>query len=83
MIGHEAVANQRDFVEGKVFAQQHEVDRTVSIAIQDEASTVPTLGQMMRNICGHNSRQSSHSVNTISSYDLACFLIVFLGILGR
>ena len=40
MIGHEAIANQRDFVEDEVFPQQLEVDRAVSIAIQHEASPI-------------------------------------------
>jgi hypothetical protein len=43
MIGHEAIANQGDFVEGKVFPQQLEVDRTITIAIQHEASRISTL----------------------------------------
>jgi PadR family transcriptional regulator, regulatory protein PadR len=54
MIGLEAEAQSENFVEGKVFAQQHEVDRTVSIAIQHETSPVSTLRRMVRNICGHN-----------------------------
>jgi hypothetical protein len=80
MIGHEAIANQRDFVEGKVFPQQLEVDRTVSIAIQYESSPISTLRQMVWNICGYNPSQSSHSVNTISANGLACFLADLMGI---
>src|ERR1700677_1383946 len=67
MIGHEAIANQRNLVEGKLFPQQLEVDRTVSIAIQHEASPISTLRKMGWNIFGHNPSQSSHSVNTISA----------------
>jgi hypothetical protein len=62
MIGHEAIANQRDFVEGKFFTQQLEVDRTISIAIQHEASPISTPRQMVWNICCHNPSQSSHNV---------------------
>jgi hypothetical protein len=82
MIGHEAIAKQGDFVEGKVFPQQLEVDQTVSIAIQHEASPISTLRQMVWNICGHNSSQSSHSVNTISAHGLVCFLIALMRVLG-
>jgi hypothetical protein len=78
VIGHEAIANQRHLVEGKVFPQQIDVDRTISIAIQHEASPISTLRQMVRNICGHNPSQSSHSLNTISANGLACCLIALI-----
>jgi hypothetical protein len=82
MIGHEAIANQRDFVEGKVFPQQLEVDRTVCIAIQHEASPISTLRQMVWNICGYNPSQSSHRVNTTSANGIACFLAALRVISG-
>jgi hypothetical protein len=73
MIGHEAIADQRDLVEDKVFAQQREVDQTVSIEIKHEASPISTLCQMLWNICGDNPSQSPHSLNTISANSLARF----------
>ena len=82
VIGHQAIANQGDFIEGQVFTQQLEVDRTISIAIQHEASPISTLRQMVWNICGHNSSESSHSVNTISANGLACCLIVLVRVSG-
>jgi hypothetical protein len=54
MIGHEAIAKQRHSVERNVFPQQIEVDRTISIGIQHETSSVSTLGQMVWNISGNN-----------------------------
>ena len=78
MIGHDAIANQRHLVEGKVFPQQIDVDRTISIAIQHEAAPISTLRQMVWNICGHNPSQSPHSLNTISANGFACCLIALM-----
>jgi len=43
MIRHEAIANHRHFVESCAFTQQIEIDRTISVAIQHEASTISAL----------------------------------------
>jgi hypothetical protein len=75
---NEAIANQRHLVEGKVFPQQIDVDRTISIAIQHEAAPISTLRQMVWNICGHNPSQSPHSLNTISANGFACCLIALM-----
>jgi hypothetical protein len=47
MIGHETITNHGHPVGLNILAQQVKVDRTVSITIQDEASSVPTLRQMV------------------------------------
>jgi hypothetical protein len=54
MIGHETITNHGHSVELNILPQQVKVDRTVSITIQDEASSVPTLRQMVWNISGNN-----------------------------
>jgi len=60
MVGHEAISDECHSVEVDVLPQQLKVDRSMGIAIQDEAPPVPTLRHMVWDINGNHTSESSH-----------------------
>jgi hypothetical protein len=60
MVGHEAVSDEGHSVERRVFPQQLQVNRFISIAVGDEAPRISTLRDMTWNIQGDYSAESSH-----------------------
>src|ERR1700733_7141203 len=60
MCGHEAVSDEGHSVERDVFPQQLQVNLSISITVEDEAPRISTLRDMMWNIQGDYSVESSH-----------------------
>jgi hypothetical protein len=77
MVGHEAISDERHSVELYVLPQQAKVNRSIGIAIQDEAPPVPTLRHMVWHINGNHPSESSHDTKTISGITPPCRLMIF------
>ena len=60
MVGHEAVSDEGHSLVRDVFPQQLQVNRSISITVEDEAPRISTLRDMMWNIQGDYSVESSH-----------------------
>ncbi len=60
MIGHEAVAQQRETVEFGILAQQFEIRDAVSVVGQNHLPRIATLRNMMGTVDDNDARQSSH-----------------------
>ena len=67
MVGHQAISDERYSVEVHVLVQELKVNRSIGVAVQDEAPVVPTLGQVVWHINGNYPSESSHSKETISA----------------
>jgi hypothetical protein len=52
------MSDEGDAVENDVLAQQLKVDRSIGVAIQDEAPPVPTLRQMVWYVNGNHTCES-------------------------
>ena len=61
MVRHEAISNEGDAVEDDVLAQQIEVDCSIGVALQDEATPIPTLRHMVWYVNGNHTSKSSHA----------------------
>jgi hypothetical protein len=71
VIGRQAIASQCHPVECNILPQQTEINRTISIAIQDETPPVPPLRQVVWNIHGDNSSQSCHMPSALPEHAVA------------
>ncbi len=63
MVRHEAVSDEADSVERHVFPQELQVNRSIVIAVEDEAPPISALGDMMRDVQGDYAVKSSHGEN--------------------
>ena len=68
MVRHEAISNEGDAVEDDVLAQQIEVDCSIGVALQDEATPIPTLRHMVWYVNGNHTSESATPGNDIRKY---------------
>ena len=74
MVGHEAISDERHSVDVHILLQQLKVNRSIGIAVQDEAPPVAALRDMMWDIHCDHSVESAHDRHDNSS----CFAMLKL-----
>jgi hypothetical protein len=67
MVGHEAISDERHSAEAYVLPQQAKVNRSIGIAVQDEAPPAPALRHMVWHINGNHPSESSHDTSPAAS----------------
>jgi len=60
VIGHQAITEQRQLIEGNILVQEGEVHEAVGVAVEDKTAGVTTLGHVVRNVNHDHSCQSRH-----------------------
>jgi hypothetical protein len=68
MVGHQAISDERYSVEVHILVQELKVNRSISIAVQDEAPPVAALRDMVWDIHCDHSVESPHDRHDNSSY---------------
>ena len=68
MVGHQAISDERHSVEVHILVQELKVNRSIGIAVQDEAPPVAALREMVWDIHCDHSIESAHDRHDNSSY---------------
>jgi hypothetical protein len=68
MVGHQAISDERYSVEVHILVQEFKVNRSIGIAVQDEAPPVAALRHVVWNIHCDHSVESPHDRHANSSY---------------
>jgi len=68
MVGHQAISDERYSAEVHILMQELEVNRSIGIAVQDEAPPVAALRDMVWDIHCDHSIESAHDRHDNSSY---------------
>ena len=66
VIGHQAIAKEGKAIQCAVLAKEVDIDELVGIAFEDEPARVCALRNVMWNVDGNDSGQTSHGAKTIS-----------------
>lgn len=61
VIGHEAIAEQREVVKFAVLPQQLQINQPVGVTAEDCLPGIATLRNMMRNVGDDDTRETSHA----------------------
>jgi hypothetical protein len=68
MVGHQAISDKRYSIEVHILVQELKVNRSIGIAVQDEAPPVAALRDMVWDIHCDHSIESAHDRHDNSSY---------------
>ena len=60
VVGHEAIAGQREAMDGAVLAEKVQVDEAVGIGFEDDAAPIASLGDVVRSVESDDASETGH-----------------------